>query len=65
MIKHGMRNPSDYGLRSPMSECDSGQSDHEERRIQEGWSDEEVLIHRYKGQMRKFWYTDARSYVMQ
>ena len=42
----GAKNPADFSSRNPVSSCKVSEEEREERGIQNGESDEEVLIHR-------------------
>ena len=42
----GAQNPADFGSRNPVSSCEVSEVEREEKGIQDGESDEEVLIHR-------------------
>ena len=42
----GAKNPADFGSRNPISTCKASEQEREERGIQNGDLDEEILIHR-------------------
>ena len=60
----GINNPADFGSRNPVSSCEVSKEEREERGIQDGEADEEVLIHRCEELLDAVSYPVLSSYSL-